>query len=128
MITNKKELTIDLPYTYLQAKIVIEHAGQELPGNGDRIKVIATILLPCGNNPRFIDSKITFDNRIRIAEECLYNSWGYNGPEGYRKVEKEFLGTKWTDVEVEAEVWADNQVDGLVDALIKRHDALQNAE
>lgn len=67
--------------------------------------------------------------------ECLFGLWGVGAgcaadivPKDYRYRAKSFLGTKWNDVFIEAEVSAENELSILKDALDARERALIDAE
>jgi len=126
----KKELTISLPYTeQLQARIIIEHDGQDVPCRSDQVKTIAKILLPCKRESHYnIDPEIIFGDRLSIAGENLYCGWGSKRCDNYKEITKEFFGNCWSEIDVAAEIWAENEIGKLVDILEKRYQALLDAD
>jgi len=130
MFCQLKEFTINLPHTGgLQARIIIEHIGQDIPCRSDKVKTIARVLLPCKEGSvSNIDPEITFGNRLSIAEEHLVCGWGSRRDDNYKENSEEFIGNRWTDIDTAAEIWAEIQIGKLINALEKRYQGLLDAD
>lgn len=128
MKETKRTFTVELPHTNgLVATGTIERVGQEPANQSDLVKVRGTIFLPKENNTSYLPDSINFHCRVSILQESLHFSWG-NSVDGHRKKEFTISQKKWTQAFSEAEERIKVELQKLIDALNKRHQALLDAE
>ena len=125
MKTQKKTHVVELA-NGIKAKYAVERVGQQPPGQGDGVVVLAQVMLPALEHGSLI-YEIRFGKRLKVAGESLDFNWGAAG-DGYRYRTEEFVATKWSDAFAEAEAWARGELQKLADALARRAEALKNAE
>lgn len=107
----------------------IERNGQEDPAEGDRVCVKLRIYLPCQEGSDDIKKDIRFIRRVLILDTPIYSNWGdYNDDERCRFMTKVFLAETWREAFVEAKNYAEQEIEKLEEAIIKREEALQKAE
>jgi len=107
----------------------IERNGQEDPAKGDRVCVKLKIYLPCQDGSDDIKEDIRFLRRVLILDTYIYLNWGnYNDDERCRFQTKVFLAETWREAFVEAKNYAEQEIEKLEEAIIKREEALQIAE
>ena len=131
MKTQMVEKTVALNES-LSARLVIKRVGQEEPGSNDQIRVSAHILLPCSDlphRPGYIHQDIQFNKRVCVCSHPLEWNWGFKreGEEG-RWNGRDFVSKTWKDAFIQAEVYLENEIQILIDALEKRAKALEAAE
>lgn len=107
----------------------IERNGQEDPAEGDRVCVKLRIYLPCQDGSDNIKKDIRFNRRVLILDTPLWCNWGnYNNDERCRFETKVFLAETWKQAFIEAKDYAEQEIEKLEEAIIKREEALQIAE
>lgn len=116
-----------------QSKVV--RSGQEKPAEGDRVRVTASLYLPgdlettsfC-HGPQLLP-QIRFGLRVRPCRESLQTGWGESIKDSeWRWKSKDFYATTWKEAFVDAQVYLENEVGKLIDALKARQAALEAAE
>ena len=106
----------------------IERNGQEDPADGDRVCVKLRIYLPCCEDGS-IKKDLRFDRRVLILGIPLWRNWGnYSDAEECRFMTKVFLAETWREAFIEAKDYAEQEIENLEEAIIKREEALQRAE
>lgn len=107
---------------------IIERIGQQNPCEGDGVIVSCTIHFAVAHGPR-LDEAIAFGDRIQVADQPLWSSWGaLNAEKRTRFITKQFTAETWAAAFEAAHRWADGELLNLDHAIAARAQALADAE
>lgn len=137
MLQQERKIIVKLNET-LNALIIIKKNGQDSPSQSDKVTVICYIGLPKLDSSYNIEESLRFGHRVNLCDEPCVSDWGYNSntdslkdrglENNYKYRYNSFYGEKWNDLFIEAEIWAENELSKLIEAIDKRRKALENAE
>lgn len=117
----------------LFALIEIRRRYQQLADEGDLVECQVALYLPTqGNVPGgyiSLDSRIRFGERVHVFCDRLDGMWGeWQNQQPFRYKTASFVAETWKQAFADAEAYAREELQKLIDALEKRRQALIDAE
>lgn len=108
---------------------LVERTGQEDVETGDRVRVIATICLPCSGETEKLRGDLRFGWRLEVGNSALFSDWGFKSQDSFvRHRRLSFYASTWAAAFASAEEWAHTELQRLDDAIAARAQALADAE
>lgn len=131
--TGDKVIFVPLPGTGLEAQIRLKRGGQQLPNEGDEVRVEAKICLPSvpcvGYSAEILAPQIRMGRRVMLHNCSLSDIWGNAiKDEHFRFLCLSFHAPTWKEAFRKAEEWGRSEIVKLVSALTAREKALRDAE
>jgi hypothetical protein len=117
------------PKTYEFGKYTIERVGQEVPSVGNNVVVRVTVTLPAKGS---LIPELQFGQKLSICSEYLTSLWGRHNTLSdnvltHRELSRCFTSSTWAQAELDADVFATNELDKLASAINARREALRKA-
>lgn len=126
ILQDIKKVSLNSDYSAIIKMIRI---GQELPSKGNRVMVKGSICLPCNVDSKYLHNDLCFVEKCSVGGNKLNSFWGaYNFELKMQELTQQFYADTWKEAFTQAEVWADNELQKLIDALEVREQALKDAE